>query len=529
MSTLNISVIVVEWILCVLASMVLGLRLWVRLHISKVGITLEDIFLIIAQILFFVWISMDVYTNSRGFMSGALSYLQFPETFNSNPTEEVRVLKVVYSSAVPYYLCLWLMKYALLAFYYKIIPADTKNRIFLHVTAAIAVASSVVIILLNLFLCRPISLNWKLEKTGAHCYSSTSITPFIVSVLLNVVVDLLIFILPFPLLRHLKINRKQIWGLVATFSLGIITMIVIVIRAVISGLTGNIVQVAILTAVECFTSMVVVCLPALRPLLKTVGEKRRMKQRSASQAQFAKSGTLSPSVNEVDGQDDDSDFSDGNSDDEDDLDSVASYNGHHPHGFNSPSQTDTYRMSTLGKSGPGFSNAPSLYSDNSSVMGSPGMAGQRLARSSPPQRFDQNSMSQPTGLGVVNGVNSSNRISGQYVPKRQHQDFGFEEESYDNANHIGFDNNRNLYDNSNNGANQANRHSTLSNSSDYGYDTRRSMSPPPHQPRARHAQGASMYMSSPLPVPPRPTSTNDDEDYIMPSYILNEPLPNPVI
>lgn len=268
--------------------------------------------------------------------------------------------------------------------------------------------------------------------------------------------------------------------------------------------------------------MVVVCLPALRPLLKNVGAKRKMKQRSASQAQFAKEGQLSPSVND---RDEDDDFSDADDSDDDDLDSVASYNGHHPHGFDSPAQTDSYRMSTIEKpGGPG-----SMYSDNSgtNLIGNnsgTGMGRQRSLRSPPPQRFNQ-----------------------QYVPKRAHQDFGFEDESNLQVNHIPFEQHtpassvggRNSYINSHNNLHQAAHADSLYGSQHSKRDSfdpispqdnRRSLSPPPFEQRSRHAQGASMYMSSPLPVPPSASSGgHDEDDYIMPSYILNEPLPNPVI
>lgn len=39
-----------------------------------------------------------------------------------------------------------------------------------------------------------------------------------------------VFALPFPLLRSLQLRRRQIWGLVATFSLGIVTIAMSVLR-----------------------------------------------------------------------------------------------------------------------------------------------------------------------------------------------------------------------------------------------------------------------------------------------------------
>lgn len=39
-----------------------------------------------------------------------------------------------------------------------------------------------------------------------------------------------VFALPFPLLHSLQLNKRQIWGLVATFSLGLITIAMSVLR-----------------------------------------------------------------------------------------------------------------------------------------------------------------------------------------------------------------------------------------------------------------------------------------------------------
>lgn len=39
-----------------------------------------------------------------------------------------------------------------------------------------------------------------------------------------------VFMLPFPLLHSLQLNRRQIWGLVATFSLGLVTISMSVLR-----------------------------------------------------------------------------------------------------------------------------------------------------------------------------------------------------------------------------------------------------------------------------------------------------------
>lgn len=230
---------------------------------------------------------MDAFDISRGFMNDDRSYFDnLGQVIPGTPEQKKTVLQVVYTSAVPYYLSLWLVKFALLGLYYRLVPQRTKMRIFLNITTAVAIASTIVIILMNLFICVPVSLNWSLDPNN-FCYSSTAVRPFIISVILNIVVDVAIFIIPFPVIRAVKNGgtRRKI-GLTITFSLGLITIIVIVIRAVLLALSGSVVQTAVLTALECCISIIVACLPSLRPLLKSISERKRSGNSNKNDAEW---------------------------------------------------------------------------------------------------------------------------------------------------------------------------------------------------------------------------------------------------
>uniref|UniRef100_A0A060TD14 ARAD1D03608p n=1 Tax=Blastobotrys adeninivorans TaxID=409370 RepID=A0A060TD14_BLAAD len=259
-----------EWTLCTTAFLIYCLRLYVRRYVSKVGFQREDLLLGIAQALFFCWISIDAYTISRHFMDGDRSYLDdFVDELPLQDSEKIHVLKAIYASSVPYYLCVWFVKFAMIGLYFRIVPSSAKKSYyFLWTTLVCTVVSIVAVILINLLLCQPVSLNWSLVWDN-HCYSSTAVTPFAISVVFNIVTDIMIFIVPFPVLRTLKtLNRKQRIGLIATFSLGAITIVVCVARVVLLALTGLIALTAVLTAVECFTFLTVASMPAMRVLLK---------------------------------------------------------------------------------------------------------------------------------------------------------------------------------------------------------------------------------------------------------------------
>lgn len=242
--------------------------------------------------------------------SGRTYFEDITKGIKGDDDNKVRVLKVVYASSVPYYLNLWLVKFALLGLYFRIVPRNTITRKFLWFTFVVAIMAGVVIVLLNLLLCQPVSLNWALHPTE-RCYSSTSETPFIVSVVVNLVVDICIFVIPFPVLKTLaNLTRRQKIGLAATFSLGILTIIVLIVRAVIVATSGSVALTAIFTALECMTSMAVACLPSFRSFLKMRKTRRPLSKRTdeesivshtprASQPAQMPSGTRqAPAVNE---------------------------------------------------------------------------------------------------------------------------------------------------------------------------------------------------------------------------------------
>ncbi|CAN6597158.1 hypothetical protein TRVA0_001S03862 [Trichomonascus vanleenenianus] len=280
-------VLAAEWTLASTSFVFLILRFYVKRYIVHVGIQREDILLAFAQMLFFCWVSLDAYTISKGFMSNGRSYfdnfvigLRYVEHL-SDP-EIIKILKIVYSSATPYYLGLWIIKFAILGLYFRIVPKHTKSRRFLIFTTFYTLFTGICVLLVNVVLCIPVSLNWSLDHDTA-CYASTAVTPFVISVLFNLSTDVLIFIVPFPVVRSLKsLNQKQKIGLIVTFSLGAITIIVCLARAAVIGSTGSISSAAALTAAENFTALLVAALPALRPLLKTRPFRRRERKSDMS-------------------------------------------------------------------------------------------------------------------------------------------------------------------------------------------------------------------------------------------------------
>jgi len=74
--------------------------------------------------------------------------------------------------------------------------------------------------------------------------------------------------LPFPLLRHLHLNRNQIYGLLLTFALGLATIAVNLARFITIQTGNNWNAVFIWSMAEMAVAIMVVSLPALKTLLR---------------------------------------------------------------------------------------------------------------------------------------------------------------------------------------------------------------------------------------------------------------------
>jgi hypothetical protein len=118
-------------------------------------------------------------------------------------------------------------------------------------------------------------------STQNQCINSPSLAVFFPSIVCNIVADLMsiapsyqadkVFILPFFLVRTLRISRRQYWGLVSIFGLGGIAIVISISRVIALAFSATTTQVAVWTALECAMAIIVACCPALRLLFRRSG------------------------------------------------------------------------------------------------------------------------------------------------------------------------------------------------------------------------------------------------------------------
>ncbi|KAF3005976.1 hypothetical protein E8E13_010360 [Curvularia kusanoi] len=123
---------------------------------------------------------------------------------------------------------------------------------------------------LDTFWCgRDVSVNWSLDEEACSTFNSKIV--FRVDWAMNITTDVLICCLPFPLLYQLQLNRRQIWGLIITFSLGAITIVVSVVRFATIEVIQAWTNVFVLSMAEMAVAIMVVSLPSMRSYLRRGG------------------------------------------------------------------------------------------------------------------------------------------------------------------------------------------------------------------------------------------------------------------
>ncbi|KAF1986944.1 hypothetical protein K402DRAFT_420602 [Aulographum hederae CBS 113979] len=255
------SSLVLIWILFGLAWTLVATRLWFRIMFQGRKLTWSDGFLMASALAILgeaTCLTVEYHLGSLG-----------PYGILVGDHES---RKAAYASVIFYDLGVYFPKLSILAFYYGLFPpAVPRLRMTLHCLTVYICASFIVVIMLALCWCgADISENWNPTQIPPKCTIFNK-TLFNVDWAFNISSDVYIFALPWPIILRLKLTRQQIVALVVTFSLGIITMGVSIGRfTATQGFAAN--TLYAWSMAENTTAIIVVSLPALKPLLRHAGQ-----------------------------------------------------------------------------------------------------------------------------------------------------------------------------------------------------------------------------------------------------------------
>ncbi|KAH9874301.1 hypothetical protein IAQ61_004932 [Plenodomus lingam] len=258
------AVIPIEATVLVLAMLVASGRLVPR-FLQRQLPTVSDDFLIASILNAVALFITDLMTYRWGGMSDDW------DMEDTSIAREIALKKVQFAGNYFYDTGIYLPKLAILALYFRLFP-PTMPRLCkaLYIVSFFTAFAMITTCLLDTFWCgQQVSVNWSLDEDACSTFNSKVV--FRVDWAMNVVTDVLICILPFPLLYQLQLNRRQIWGLVATFSLGVITITVNIVRFATIEVIHAWTNVFVLSMAEMAVAIMVVSLPSMRANLRRGG------------------------------------------------------------------------------------------------------------------------------------------------------------------------------------------------------------------------------------------------------------------
>jgi hypothetical protein len=117
-------------------------------------------------------------------------------------------------------------------------------------------------------MCTPVSYFWN-PSIGGHCLSRLGV--WFANAALNIITDVVICLMPVPVLNRLSLPRKQKYALIAVFCLGLFVCLTSILRlkalyqiSVSTDVTWDNTPAAYWSSLECNCSVVAACLPTLR-------------------------------------------------------------------------------------------------------------------------------------------------------------------------------------------------------------------------------------------------------------------------
>ncbi|KAK3304928.1 uncharacterized protein B0T15DRAFT_255994 [Chaetomium strumarium] len=251
-------VMAAEWCTVVLAYLLVGMRLAVRVMLKQRHLFISDLWLLLASACVLGLVTCDTLTYQKGAMS---DFTMVDESLG----------KIRFATNYFFDAGLYLPKISMLAIYFQLLTHQgVWQRWALYFVTAFTGSSALITLFADTFWCGPEpSINWSTAPDA--CSTFTSITLVRINWALCITCEVLIFLLPLPAVYRIRgLATRDKAGLVLVFSLGAITMIVSTGRFITMMSKGNNISIYIWATAEFTVSIMVVACMALRPLARIV-------------------------------------------------------------------------------------------------------------------------------------------------------------------------------------------------------------------------------------------------------------------
>jgi len=212
--------------------------------------------------------------------------------------------KYLVALSVLYFAAVNIPKIAILILYGRLFP-NRSTRIIIKALLVVLISLTISNVVADLAACRPFKANWETNLPGARCIDKEAF--FIWGSIPNIITDVVMLVLPMPMVWKLHTSKRIKLGLTITFAVGSFGLVTSIIRFTTffqnnSFTDGTYSAVALLTwtQVEAGVYLVSACLPTYKPLLERIGTNTISRVAQGSKVSKGYSGSYGAGRNRLD-------------------------------------------------------------------------------------------------------------------------------------------------------------------------------------------------------------------------------------
>ncbi|KAM0270896.1 hypothetical protein ACHAQH_009258 [Verticillium albo-atrum] len=213
------AVLAVALTFAILAFAAVCLRLLAH-RIARKAWNLSDYCVIVAAVFAIALQAVSI----TGVFQAGIGYGHVPEVVGAFGLEPVtKLLKLLIPLQFLWVLSLSLCKISILLLYLQLFPVAHIVWVS-YTTIGVIIAWAIATILAGSFICRPFAMNWDQTIPGGTC--GNQVTSFTVTGIINLVTDVVVLVLPMPLLYKLQLATYKKVTLIAVFGMGAVTCVI---------------------------------------------------------------------------------------------------------------------------------------------------------------------------------------------------------------------------------------------------------------------------------------------------------------
>ncbi|KAJ5893630.1 hypothetical protein N7495_005321 [Penicillium taxi] len=255
--------LVVTAVLTSLSALTVSVRLYARVGLLKLT-GREDWTIVGAMILSLIYLGLVAAQLHYGM--GKHSWLLPKHILHQQ-------LKFLWAAIPIYNASLIFTKFSILLQYLRIFPGF-RFRLTCRIAMGIVAAYGTWAFVSGFLNCVPVAKFWNQDLHG-HCLSFEAVWFFNASI--NIATDVVLLLLPMPLLSKLQLPRMQKFALMGVFAIGALVVVMSILRLSSLREVGDTadtsyvnVSAAYWTAAECNVAIICACLPFLRPVISAI-------------------------------------------------------------------------------------------------------------------------------------------------------------------------------------------------------------------------------------------------------------------